>query len=65
MNNLPKLFISIGDLEISLIAGHNNDQNSFELLEKMTLPMDGISENRIVDLDRITNVIKRNIFIII
>ena len=64
MNNLPKLFISIGDLEISLIAGHNNDQNSFELLEKMTLPMDGISENRIVDLDRFTNVIKRNIFII-
>ena len=64
MNNLPKLFISIGDLEISLIAGHNNDQNSFELLEKMTLPMDGISENRIVDLEKITNVIKRNIFII-
>ena len=64
MNYLPKLFISIGDLEISLIVGHNNDQNSFELLEKITLPIDGISENRIVDLDRITNVIKRNIFII-
>ena len=64
MNNLPKLFITIGDLEISLIVGHNNDQNSFELLEKMTLPIDGISENRIVDLDKITNVIKRNIFII-
>ena len=64
MNNLPKLFISIGDLKISLIVGHNNDQNSFELLEKMTLPIDGISENRIVDLDKITNVIKRNIFII-
>ena len=64
MNNLPKLFISIGDLKISLIVGHNNDQNSFELLEKITLPIDGISENRIVDLDRITNVIKRNIFII-
>ena len=29
MNNLPKLFISIGDLEIILIAGHNDDQNSF------------------------------------
>ena len=64
MNNLPKLFISIGDLEISLIAGHNNDQNSFKLLEKLILPIDGISENKITDLDRITNVIKRNIFII-
>ena len=64
MNNLPKLFISIGDLKISLIVGHNNDQNSFELLEKLILPIDGISENRITDFDRITNVIKRNIFII-
>lgn len=64
MNNLPKLFISIGELEISLIAGNNNDQNSFELLEKLILPIDGISGNRIVDLDKITNVIKRNIFII-
>lgn len=65
MNNLPKLFISIGNLEISLIAGHNNnDQNSFELLEKLILPLDGISENKIVDLDKITNVIKKNILII-
>ncbi len=64
MNNLPKLFISIGNLEISLIAGQNNDQNSFELFEKLILPIDGISENRIIDLDKITNVIKKNIFII-
>ena len=64
MNNLPKLFISIGDVEISLIVGNNNDQNSFEILEKLILPIDGISENRIVDLDKITNVIKKNIFII-
>ena len=64
MNNLPKLFISIGDLEISLIAGHHNNQNSLELLEKLTLPIDGISENRIADLDNITNNIKKNIFAI-
>ena len=64
MNNLPKLFISIGDVEISLIVGHNNNQNSFEILEKLILPTHGISENRIVDLDKITNVIKKNIFII-
>ena len=64
MNNLPKLFISIGDLEIYLIAGANNEQNSFEVLEKLILPVDGISENRITDLDKITNIIKRNILII-
>ena len=64
MNNLPQLFISIGDLEISLISGHNNDQNSFELLEKLTLPIDGTSENKITDLDKIANLLKRNILII-
>ena len=64
MNNLPKLFISIGNLEITLIVGHNNDQNSLELLEKLVLSIDDISENRIADLDKITNVIKKNILII-
>ena len=61
MKNLPKLFLNIGDLEICLIAGYNNDQNSFELLEKLILPIDGISNNRITDLDKITNLIKKNI----
>ena len=64
MNNLPKLFISIGDLEIFFFVELNNDQNSFEILEKLILPIEGINENKITDLDRITNLIKRNILII-
>ncbi len=61
MNNLPKLFISVGNLEISFIVGHNNDQDSFEFLEKLILPISGISENKIADLDKLTNHIKKNI----
>ena len=53
MDNLPKLFISIEDTEIYLIAGYNNDQNSFELLEKLILPIYSISNNNITDLDKI------------
>ena len=64
MKNIPKLFINIGDLEIYLIAGYSDDQNSFELLEKMILPIDGITNNCISDLDKITNLIKKNIIII-
>ena len=64
MNNLPKLFISIGDLEISLIAGHANDQNCFKIIEKLNFPIDGISQNKITDLDKVINIIKRNILII-
>ena len=64
MNSLPKLFISIRDFEISLIVGHNNNQDSFELLEKLILPIDGISKNKIINLDKLTNLIKTNILII-
>ena len=63
MNNTPKLFISIGDLEISLITGHD-DQNSFELLEKLILPIDGIYKNKILDIDKISDLIRTNILII-
>ena len=63
MNNLPKLFVCIGDVEISLIAGLNNDQNSFKILEKLTFPIDGIRKNKITDPGKIINLIKRNILI--
>ena len=64
MNNLPKLFISIGNEEISLIVGLKDEQNSFKLLENLILPIDGISNHYITDLDKITNLIKRNVLII-
>ena len=64
MSNLPKLFINIGNFEIYLIAGYSNDQNSFILLEKLILPIDGVYNNYITDLDKITNLIKRNVLII-
>ena len=52
MKILPKLFISIGNKEIIIITGSLDDQNSFELLEKFILPLDGISQNRISDLEK-------------
>ena len=59
MSTLPKLFISIGNLEITLIAGCDVDENNFELLERLILPTDCISNNKITDLDKITNLIKK------
>ena len=64
MNNIPKLFINISDVEICLIAGYSDGQSSFELLEKLILPIEGISENKITDLDIIANLIKKNILLI-
>ena len=64
MKILPKLFISIDNKEIIIITGSSDDQNSFKLLEQLNLPIDGISQNRISDLEKITNLIKRNILLI-
>ena len=64
MNNLPKLFIRISDLEISIISGYIDDQNSFVLLEKFNLPTEVTNKNEILALDKITNFIKRKILLI-
>ncbi len=64
MNNSPKLFICIGNLEISIIIGFIDEKNNFEILEKLFLPIEGIVENKISDLDKFTNLIKKNILLI-
>ena len=64
MNNLPKLFISIEELEINLIAGNNDEQNGFIILEKLILPTYDINKNKTIDFNKIANLIKRNILII-
>jgi len=64
MNNSKKLFISIRDFEISIIAGQIDEQNNVELLEKSFLQIEGINENKISDLEKITNLIKRNILLV-
>ena len=64
MDNLPKLFISFDDIEISLLAGKNDDQNSFKLLEKLTFSIDGASKNSITNLHKSVYLLKKNILII-
>ena len=64
MNNSPKLFIIISNLDISIITGYDDNQNSFKLLEKLILPNQDIIKNRITNLEKITNLIKKNILII-
>lgn len=61
MNIFPKLFISIRNLEIYFIAGYVDEQNNFEFLEKSSLLIEELGDNKISDLDKITNIIKKNI----
>ena len=64
MNNSPKLFISIGNLEIFLIAGSVDDHNNFKLLKKIILQTENIQNYKINNLNKISNLIKKNVIII-
>jgi len=64
MKNTPQLFTIIGDSEITLISGRIDEKNNFELLEKLFFPIEGIGDNKILDLEKIINLIKKNTFLI-
>lgn len=59
--NSPKLFIKIDHYEISYIAADIDDNNNFSLLEEIILPTEFINDNKITDLKKITDQIKKNI----
>ena len=59
--NSPNLFIIIDHLEISFIAVDIDEHNKFSLLAEFVLPIEGIIDNKISDLQKITNQLKKNI----
>ena len=59
--NSPKLFIKIDHSEISFIVGNLDLQNNFSLLEEFTLLIESIEKDKISDLQKTTNQIKKNI----
>ena len=63
-NNSFKLFIKITNVEILIIAFKVDEQNNLNLLEKLNLSISGFTENKISNIETITNLIKNNILII-
>lgn len=63
-NDSFKLFIKITNVEILIIAFKVDEQNNLNLLEKLNLSISGFTENKISNIETITNLIKNNILII-
>ena len=61
MKASPKLFVHINDFEILFIIGNFDDQNNFKLLEKIVLSLENSNGKRILDLDNITEHVKKKI----
>ena len=62
--NNPKLFIKIDNSKISIVAADVDDQSNLELLETLILPIEDINDNKILNLENVSNQIKQNILII-
>ena len=60
----PTLFIEINDTDFIFIAGDENEQGNFEIIYKHYAKIQGIENQRIVDLDLTYNTIKKNIYLI-
>ena len=61
MKASPKLFVHINDFEILFIIGNFDDQNNFKLLEKIVLSLENSNGKKILDLDNITEHVKKKI----
>lgn len=59
-----KLFIKIDLAEIFLLVGYIDDQDNIKLIETIDLPLVGVSDNKISDIEQITNLIKKNIMLL-
>ena len=60
-NKSPKLFIIINDEEIVFTVGNIDENGDYNLLEKLIVPSNGLNNNEISDLEKITNLFKKNI----
>ena len=61
-NSNYSLFIEINDLNYIFFVGDIDEQNNLKLIHKLEVPLQGIKDNRISDLDSAFKVIKENIF---
>ena len=60
--NSPVLFIEINDLEFSFIVGDNIGEDNFKIIFTISTPLQGIHDNKIMDLDLVCNTIKDKYF---
>ena len=58
------LFVEINKFEYIFAVGNYKNDNTCELLQKINVPLKGIINNKISDLEILLSIIKENIFLI-
>ncbi len=54
-------FVEINDLEFSFIVGDNINEEQFKIIFTNSIPIKGIQDNKITNLDLVCNTLKENI----
>ncbi len=63
-DNSSKLFIKITSSNIYILTGIIDDQNNLKIQEKLILPSPGLNDNKILNIEKITDLVKKNILLI-
>ena len=62
--NELSLFIEINELNFVFIAGYYNDENNFDIIEKILTPIGVFEKNKLTNIDLASKLIKKNVEII-
>jgi cell division protein FtsA len=62
-DTLLSLYLEINDLNFIFYVGETDNQNNFKIMHKLTVSSEGIENNRFVDLEKVYNKIKENIYL--
>ena len=60
----PILFIEINNTEFKFVVGDFNENKNLELIHTIEIPLQGINEKKISDLNLVCNIIKDNVYLI-
>jgi len=63
-NSSLKLYLEINNFSFIFLVGESNENENFKIAYKLEIPLQGIENSRITNLEKVTDVIKKNIYII-
>ena len=63
-NSSLELYLEINNLSFIFLVGDSDEYNQLKIIFKLELPLQGIENNRITDLEKVSNTIKKNIYVI-
>ena len=63
-NSTFTLYLEINDSNCIFYVGANNELNNYKIIYQLKIPLQGIKDNRVSDLEKVFDTIKKNIFFI-